>query len=178
MSFTFLVMYWCDFLGISLYKSAGSPFEIILWRKHRHLSLLLDSKEGQCMPARCWLRRYFFENSHGIFMFFTLPLGIPDKTKVYPHNFHEIVLAATSLLEILRPSWLNHTRNPGKKFHMFSWPPPWNSVSFLINPWKSYLLSLQYPWKFHISPPPPHPPGSYKARDYTKQNTLKAREYI
>ena len=49
-----------------------------------------------CVVAWCWLRRYFFENSHGIFTLFTLPVGIPEKTKLYPRNFHEIVLTTIS----------------------------------------------------------------------------------
>ena len=31
---------------------------------------------------------------------------------------------------------------------------PWNSTSFLINPWKFHMLFLWYPWKFHFLNPP------------------------
>ena len=30
---------------------------------------------------------------------------------------------------------------------------PWNSTSFLINPWKFHMLFLWYPWKFHFLNP-------------------------
>ena len=52
------------------------------------------------------LRIYIFEKSPGIFIFFTLPLKIPDKTKLNPWIFHKIVL---DLLEIARPK----TKTPG-----------------------------------------------------------------
>ena len=46
------------------------------------------------------LRIYLFENTPGIFYFFTLPLEIPDKIKLNSWIFHKIVL---KLLEIPRP---------------------------------------------------------------------------
>ena len=51
------------------------------------------------------LRIYFCENSPGIFHFFTLPLEIPDKTKLNPWIFHKIVLDP---LEIPRPKTKTH----------------------------------------------------------------------
>ena len=38
------------------------------------------------------LRIYFFDKPPGIFHFFTLPLEIPDKTKLNPWIFHKIVI--------------------------------------------------------------------------------------
>ena len=43
---------------------------------------------------------YFFENPLGIFHFLTLPLEIPDKTKLNLWIFHKILLEP---LEITRP---------------------------------------------------------------------------
>ena len=51
------------------------------------------------------LRIFFCENSPGIFHFFTLPLEIPDKTKLNPWMFHKIVLDP---LEISRPKTKIH----------------------------------------------------------------------
>ena len=81
------------------------------------------------------LRIYFFEKPLEFFIFFTLPLEIPDKTKLNPRIFHKIVLDP---LEILRPK----TKTSG------------NSTSFLINPWKFYMLFFDTPWKFQILNPP------------------------
>ena len=67
------------------------------------------------------LRIYFFKNSHGIFHFFTLPLKIPDKTKLNPWIFHKILLDP---LKISRPK----SKTPGN----------------------STLIFLGHPWKFHF----------------------------
>ena len=91
------------------------------------------------------LRIYFFENPHGIFHFFTLPLKIPDK-KLNPWIFHEIVLDP---LEIPRPK----TRTLGN-YTSFFLVTLGNSALFLIHPWKFHMLFLWYPWKFHILNPP------------------------
>ena len=69
------------------------------------------------------VRIYFCENSPGIFHFFTLPLEIPDKTKLNPWIFHKIVLDP---LEIPRPK----TKTP--RNFTFS------------------LFFLGHPWKFHF----------------------------
>ena len=69
------------------------------------------------------MRIYFFEKLPGIFHFFTLPLKIPDKTKLNPWIFHKIVLDP---LETPKPK----TKTPE------------NSTSFLINPWKFHMLFL------------------------------------
>ena len=73
------------------------------------------------IQTRGELRIYFFENYPGIFHFFTLPLEIPDKTKLSPWIFHKIVLEP---LEIPRPK----TKTPGN----------------------STLFFLGHPWKFHF----------------------------
>ena len=69
------------------------------------------------------LRVYYFEKTPGIFHFFTLPLEIPDKTKLNPWIFHKIVLA---ILEISRPK----TKTPGN-----------STLFFLGHPWKFYFIS-------------------------------------
>ena len=60
------------------------------------------------------LRIYFFENPPGIFNFFTLPLEIPDKTKLNPWLFHIILFHH---LEIPRPK----RKTPGNSTIFFPW---------------------------------------------------------
>ena len=55
---------------------------------------------------------------------------------------------------------------------MFCWPHPRNSMSFLINPWKLYLIFLQYPWKFHI------PPLVWSSWLYEAEHIESQREYL
>ena len=96
------------------------------------------------------LRTYFFEppSPLGIFSFFTLLLEIPGKTKLHPQKLHQIVLHPS---EILRPK----TKTPGREIpHGYFLITPGNSTLFFIDPKKSHLLFLQYPWKFHILNPP------------------------
>ena len=81
------------------------------------------------------LRIYFFEKNPGIFHFFTLPLEIPDKTKLTPWIFHKIVL---DLLEIPRPK----TKTLGN-----------STLFFLGHPWKFHMLFLWYSSKFYILNP-------------------------
>ena len=53
--------------------------------------------------------------------------------------------------EILRPK----TKTPGREIpHGYFLITPGNSTLFFIDPKKSHLLFLQYPWKFHILDPP------------------------
>ena len=52
------------------------------------------------------LRTYVFEKTPGIFRFPTLPLEIPDKTKLHPWKLRKILIHP---LEILRPE----TKAPG-----------------------------------------------------------------
>ena len=63
-----------------------------------------------------------FENAPEIFRCYTLPLEIPDKTRLHLWKIHKIVLRP---LETLRPK----AKNPGK----FSW------------------FFLDHPWKFHVA---------------------------
>ena len=67
-----------------------------------------------------------------IFIFFTLPLEIADKTKLSPWIFHKIVLDP---MEIPHYSFL---------------VTPGNSTLFLINHWKFHMLSL-----YTLGYPPP-----------------------
>ena len=69
-----------------------------------------------------------------IFIFFTLPLEIADKTKLSPWIFHKIVLDP---MEIPHYSFL---------------VTPGNSTLFLINHWKFHMLSL---YTLGYPPPPP-----------------------
>ena len=64
---------------------------------------------------------YVFENPPGIFHFFTLPMEIPDKTKLNPVILHKVVL---DHLEIPRPK----TKSPG------------NSTFFIGHPWKLHFV--------------------------------------
>ena len=94
------------------------------------------------------LRIYFFEKPLEFFIFFTLPLEIPDKTQLKPWIFRKIVL---DLLEVRRPK----TKTPGLEIlHYFFLITLGNSTSFLINPCKFHMLFLWHPWKFHILKPP------------------------
>ena len=90
----------------------------------------------------------FWKPPLGFFIFFTLPLEIPDKTKLNPWIFHKIVLDP---LEIPRPK----TKTPLEIPHYFFLVTLGNLTSFLINPWKFHMLFLWYPWKFHILKLPP-----------------------
>ena len=86
------------------------------------------------------LRTYFFEKPLEFFNFFTLPLEIPDKTKLHPWKSHKIALDS---LGIARP---NHQSS--LKFHIiFSWLPL--EISFAIS-----LIPLEIPYP---PPPAPHP---------------------
>ena len=90
-----------------------------------------------------------FWTSPGIFRFLTLPLEIPDKTKLHPiarlETQQNCIAHPQHPSENLRPK----TKTPGNSTWLFL-DHPWNSTLFLINPWKFDLLFLQYPWKFHL----------------------------
>ena len=91
--------------------------------------LLLATVMGYCRKnpnrwgGRGRLRIYFFEPPlpPGILYFFTLPLEIPNKTKLNPWIFHKIVLDS---LAIPTPK----AKTPGN----------------------STLFFLGHPWKFHF----------------------------
>ena len=80
------------------------------------------------------LRAYFFENPPGVFRFFTLPLGIPDKTRIYSQK----------LLESPQKILSSKTKTPGNSTCFFLFTPG-NSTFFSISP-----------------PPSPHPPPPKK----------------
>ena len=85
-------------------------------------------------------------------IFFTLPLEIPDKTKLHPWKFHKFLLA-TSI-----GNSKTKNQNPWLEIpHYFFLVTLGNSTLFLINPWKFYMLFLWqldwYSWKFHILNP-------------------------
>ena len=85
-------------------------------------------------------------------IFFTLPLEIPDKTKLQPWKFHKFLLP-TSL-----GNSKTKNQNPWLEIpHYFFLVTLGNSTLFLINPWKFYMLFLWqfdwYSWKFHILNP-------------------------
>ena len=89
------------------------------------------------------LRIYFCENSPGIFHFFTLPLEIPDKTKLNPWIFHKIVLDPFSPWK-----FQDQKQRPMEIPHYFFLVTLGNSTSFLINPYKFHVLffSLEIPY--------------------------------
>ena len=105
------------------------------------------------------LRIYFFEKRPGMFYLYTLPLEIPDKTKLSIWIFHRIVLDP---LEIPRPK----TQTDPWNFHIiFSWSPFGNSILFLINPWKFYMLLFDTAGNSISStttPPLPQPIAGFK----------------
>ena len=78
-------------------------------------------------------------NPPGSFHFFTLPLEIPDKTKLNHWIFHKIVLDP---LKIPRPK----TKTPGNSTLFFPGHPS-NFHFILINPCKFHILFLWYPGK-------------------------------
>ena len=86
-----------------------------------------------------------------IFHFFTLPLEIPDKTKLPPGN-------PTKLCQIPWKFRDQKSRPPGN-FTLFFLATLSNFTSFLINPRKLHMLYLWYHWNFHILNPPPPPPA-------------------
>ena len=112
------------------------------------------------------------------FLLYPVPLGIPDKTKLHPQNFHE--MCYLHLSKIWKPSVAKPCIPGTLEIHSTCFLFPGNSMSFLINPWKFYLLFLQYPWKFHIlnSPLPLFlffsGTAHCKLTSYTKQGALKA----
>ena len=79
-----------------------------------------------------------------MFRFFTLPLKIPNETKLHLETQQNCV----TLLFRLK------TKTLGEISHDYFLVTPGNSMLFLINPWKFHLLSLQCLWKFLILNPP------------------------
>ena len=85
------------------------------------------------------LRIYFCENSPGIFHFFTLPLEIPDKTKLNPLNIPQNCIRIDPL-EIPRPKTKTHGN--------------------------STLFFLGHPWKFHRNSTPGNSISSTRCLDF------------
>ena len=83
-----------------------------------------------------------------IFSCFTLPLEIPDKTKLHPWKFCKIVLHHW---EIPRPK----TKTPGNSTWFFLGHPWKFHFVFNYNLWKFHVLFLWHLWKFHILNPLP-----------------------
>ena len=124
------------------------PNYTLLWMIPEHQSslnlvtteLIVDHWLGysrKSKPTGGW-RAHFFEKPLEFFISFTLPLEIPDKTKLHPWKFHKIAL---DHLEIPRP---NH-QDPWKFY-----------IIFFGHPCKFLLLFLWYPFKSHILYPSPH----------------------
>ena len=102
--------------GISLY----------IRRYHFHNLLEFDLTLWAIEKKAGGLRINFSENPSGISGFFSLPLEIPDKTRLYPaKKFHKIVLHPSE------PILVNVNKS-------------------LENP---LAIFFQYPWKFHILNP-------------------------
>ena len=62
----------------------------------------LEEQRDTDIPTQYWaipekktggLRTYIFENPPEIFRFFTLPMEIPNKTRLHPEKLYKIVLA-------------------------------------------------------------------------------------
>ena len=82
------------------------------------------------------LRIYFSENCPGIFHSFTLPLELPDKTKLsspshIPHSVSQI-----------RQKFQGQKQKPMEIPHYFFLVTLRNSTSFLIKPYKFHVLFL------------------------------------
>ena len=76
-----------------------------------HWSILKKSKQGGEA-----LRIYFFENPPWNFSFFTLPMEIPDKTKLSRWIFPQIVLRSLGNSKA-------KNKDPWQSHIIFSWSP-------------------------------------------------------
>ena len=85
--------------------------------------------------------------------------------------YHDILMPSNSQGCFLKEPLIGYSRKKNKGIwgHTFLKTPmnfyfiPGNSTLFSINSWKIHLLFLQYPWKFHTSPPLLPPPPSASA---------------
>ena len=86
------------------------------------------------------------------FSIFPLPLEIPDKTKLSLWIFHRIVLDSLEIQGQKQTPGIS-TKGGGEYENAIA-VTLWNSILFLIKPWKFYMLFLWYSSKFHILKPP------------------------
>ena len=91
----------------------------------------------------------FFGKSPEISRYVTLPLAIPDKTRLYSWNFCNVKLY------LLHPLKIPERKTKATGNSNFFLITPGNSTSFLTNLWKFRLLFLRYPQKFHVLNPLP-----------------------
>ena len=102
----FSLLFYCE-SGINQYAGQKTSIDVfgtsLLSRRLgwlRYIGLFQKQRNrGQGGGGGGW-RKHFFENSPGIFRFFTLPLEISDKLKIQPLDIESIVLHL-STLEIL-----------------------------------------------------------------------------
>ena len=102
------------------------------------MNRLFQKKQNGVEDILFWTPPWIF-----LFLFFTLHLKIPDKTKPHPWKFQTFLLDPLKF-QVQKPR--NST--------LFFLVTPSKSTSFLINPWKFYMLFLWYPWKICILNPP------------------------
>ena len=119
----------------------------VMWRS----SGLSQSQNNQAMGysrennKQARLRTYFFERIPWTFRFVTLPMDITKKTKLHPWKFPKILLHTLGI-----------PKHPKTKtqFHMKFLYHPWNSNSFLLDPWNFHMLFLHsILLKFHVLNP-------------------------
>ena len=99
------------------------------------------------------------------FIFFTLPLEIPDKTKLKPLEIPENCVRSLGNSKVKT------------KFHIiiFFLITLGNSPLFLINPYKFHIEFLWNPWKFNILKHPPAPTTTDPCLDFFWNNPLNNR---
>ena len=103
-------------------------------------------------PKRgCW-GHTFLKKTPGIFRFVTLPLEIPDKMKLHPWKFHQIV---SHPLEFPRPK----TKTHGNSTVFFCWSYLEIPLLFLLTPGVSGFYFFNPPGNSissaRLPPPPP-----------------------
>ena len=109
----FLLFLVCFALAFASETSFSQPFRISF-----NIVCYSRKKTGE-------LRIYFFENPSGIFEFFSLPLEISDKTRLYPQprNSTKLCYIPWNL------SWSMSSINSWKIHLLFLFNAPGNSVS-------------------------------------------------
>ena len=95
--------------------------------------------------GRVWGHTFLIKTLE-FFLFFSVPLEIPSKTKLHPWNFGKIMYVITSLGNFKSKNHILH------EFFLISLR---NFTLFLINPWKLWLLFYKYSLKFYILTLPP-----------------------
>ena len=143
---------WKNIYFISfLICKIGQSLTLFIYLNIYHLACFWAVPEKKNKEAG--LRTYFFEKTPGFCRFFTLPLEIPDRTRLHPCKLHKIVLHPS---EILRPkmkapgnsTWLflDHSQ----KFLVVFNQPPENPLPTISLSWKFYILRRNSPFHFWL----------------------------